>query len=566
MSLFSLFSLLRPVDRKSKGLQRGRRRRDRFPRQRFLPRLEVLECRALPSTLTVLNNADNGDGSLRAMLALASRGDTINFDASLTGQTITLTSGELVINESLDIEGLGASHLTVSGNDASRIFDITTSGVTVTLAGLTITHGRAAQGGAIHNAGGNLRVSSCTLSGNLGVMDESGVSKGGAIFSDSNSQLTVTHSTFMGNTAIGGAAGQGVPRALGGAIYNRARATVTQSSFFENLAFATLGAGLAARGGAIYNGSPVAGEGVDAVLTVTQSSFTGNQARGSSANPVNGGGASGGAISNGGGATLIVTYSTLSGNQALGGDAGTGVGGLSGSGAINNIEGSRLTISYSVLSDNQTIGGRGIPASNAGGRGSGGAIGSNHGATNTISHSTFTGNQAIGGAGADGTDGEFGEGGAIEIADQTTLTMSYCVVTGNQALGGSGGAGGNGGQGRGGAIAAGQSGTPTFISISHCTITDNQAVGGHAGAGGNGGAALGGGIYSWAATTLTVDHSRLTNNQANGGLADDPSNNGQGIGGGIYITPGSTATIHMSVVESNHASTSDDDVFGDFDP
>jgi hypothetical protein len=565
MSLFSFFGQLKAADRKSRVSQRRGRRRYCSSEARFLPRLDALECRALPSTLTVMNNADSGSGSLRETIALASNGDTIDFDPGLAGQTITLTSGELVINQSLDIEGLGASHLAVSGNDASRIFDITTSGVTVTLAGLTITHGNAAQGGAIHNAGSNLRVSSCTLSGNLGVMDESGVSKGGAIFSDSNSQLTVTHSTFMGNSVIGGAA-EGVPRALGGAIYNRARATVTQSSFFENLAFATLGTGLAARGGAIYNGSPVAGEGVDAVLTVTQSTFTGNQVRGSSANPVNGGGASGGAISNGGGAALIVTYSTLSANQALGGDAGTGVGGLSGSGAINNIDGSHLTISYSLLSDNQAIGGRGIPAGSAGGRGSGGAISSNHGATNTISHSTFTGNQAIGGAGADGTDGEFGEGGAIELADATTLTISYCVLTANQALGGSGGAGGNGGQGRGGAIAAGPSANPTFISVSHSTITDNQAGGGHAGADGNGGDALGGGIYSWAVTNLTVDHSRLTNNQANGGLADDPANNGQGVGGGIYITTGGTAVIHMSVVEGNHASTSDDDVFGDFEP
>ena len=69
MSLFSLFSLLRPVARQSKGSPRGRRRRDRLPGPRFLPRLEALECRALPSTLTVLNNADSGSGSLRAMLA-----------------------------------------------------------------------------------------------------------------------------------------------------------------------------------------------------------------------------------------------------------------------------------------------------------------------------------------------------------------------------------------------------------------------------------------------------------------------------------------------------------------
>src|SRR5438105_15256393 len=106
---------LRPsANRKSKASRRGSRRGHGPVVQRFVPRLEPLECRALPSTLTVLNNADIGDGSMRAVLAQASSGDTITFDPSLAGQTITLTSGELVIDKSLDIEGLGADQLTVS--------------------------------------------------------------------------------------------------------------------------------------------------------------------------------------------------------------------------------------------------------------------------------------------------------------------------------------------------------------------------------------------------------------------------------------------------------------------
>jgi hypothetical protein len=83
--------------------------------------LELLEDRTLPSTLTVLNTDHNGDGSLRAVLAAAQPDDTIRFDHHLRGQTITLTSGELVINKSLDVEGLSANRLTVSGNDASRV-------------------------------------------------------------------------------------------------------------------------------------------------------------------------------------------------------------------------------------------------------------------------------------------------------------------------------------------------------------------------------------------------------------------------------------------------------------
>src|SRR5262249_16613711 len=53
---------------------------------------ELLEDRALPSTLTVLNTHDNGAGSLRDLLAAAHPGDRIQFDHHLSGQTITLTS------------------------------------------------------------------------------------------------------------------------------------------------------------------------------------------------------------------------------------------------------------------------------------------------------------------------------------------------------------------------------------------------------------------------------------------------------------------------------------------
>src|SRR5262249_5056415 len=109
--------------------------------QFFVPHLAALEDRTLPSTLTVLNNADNGDGSVRALIAEAQDGDQIGLDDSMRGQTITLTSGELAITKNLDIEGPGADQLAVSGNHANRVFDIS-GGVTVTIAGLTISDGR----------------------------------------------------------------------------------------------------------------------------------------------------------------------------------------------------------------------------------------------------------------------------------------------------------------------------------------------------------------------------------------------------------------------------------------
>src|SRR5260370_15130276 len=130
--------------------------------RRFLPQIEILEQRTVPSIWTVTSPADSGDGSLRAVIAAAQHGDQIAFDQTLQGQTITLTSGELALTKSLDIEGPGADRLAVSGNHQSRIFSIT-GGVRVTLAGLTITHGQAEDGGGIYNAG-TLVVAHSTLS------------------------------------------------------------------------------------------------------------------------------------------------------------------------------------------------------------------------------------------------------------------------------------------------------------------------------------------------------------------------------------------------------------------
>src|SRR5262245_37736536 len=146
----------------------------------FRPHLEALEHRWVPSTLTVTNALDTGalgDGSLRGEIAAAQSGDTINFAPSLLGQTITLTGGELAITRDLDIEGPGANQLTVSGNHASRVFDIS-GGVTVTIAGMTMTDGLAngsspvlaGTGGGILNFG-SLTLANDVLSNNQAVGD-----------------------------------------------------------------------------------------------------------------------------------------------------------------------------------------------------------------------------------------------------------------------------------------------------------------------------------------------------------------------------------------------------------
>src|SRR5262249_25848813 len=101
-------------------------RRSAARRGAFVARLLVLEDRTLPSTFLVSNLADSGPGSLRQAVLDANAhpgANTIRFSETLHG-TIALTSGELNIINNLTLTGLGANRITVSGSDASRVFDI----------------------------------------------------------------------------------------------------------------------------------------------------------------------------------------------------------------------------------------------------------------------------------------------------------------------------------------------------------------------------------------------------------------------------------------------------------
>ena len=89
------------------------------------------------ATITVTNTNDSGAGSFRQAIIAASPGDTINFAPSVT--TVTLTSGELVIDKNLTITGPGANRLTVTAEYHDfvyfRIFNISSSTVTVSMSG-----------------------------------------------------------------------------------------------------------------------------------------------------------------------------------------------------------------------------------------------------------------------------------------------------------------------------------------------------------------------------------------------------------------------------------------------
>jgi hypothetical protein len=121
---------------------RSPKRNSRAGRGQYRPWLETLEDRLVPSTIPVTNKLDSGPGSLRQAIIDANGNpgaDTIVFDKGVSG-TIKLTSGEMLITDSVTISGPGANKLAVSGNDISRIFDVA-AGLNVAINGLTITHG-----------------------------------------------------------------------------------------------------------------------------------------------------------------------------------------------------------------------------------------------------------------------------------------------------------------------------------------------------------------------------------------------------------------------------------------
>ncbi len=378
----------------------------------YQPRLDVLEDRLAPATLTVLNTADGGPGSLRQAILDANTvpgDDTITFASGLAG-TIDLVSALPGLSSNIDLEGPGADKLTVQRSQAEGtpgfgIFHVT-PGATVTLAGLTIANGAGRGGwhfpsgmaGGIFNEG-TLTVHGCVISGSSGgssdsasdmssfesyfdsfttpsridpticacISYEDAVTFAGGI--NNRGTLTVSDSTFSGNNATNGGAilndgtvsvsnstFSGNSARSGGGIYNSGTLTIDHSTLRRNVS---------RNGGGIYNSG---------LLTISNSSFFGNTAR-TSENSARGGG-----ISSSG--TLFVSNSTFSRNTA-GGDLYD----ISSQGGAIFLGGSSTggtaTIINSTLSANRV-------------RGSGGALAIDSGYEATVQNSTITDNSATG--------------------------------------------------------------------------------------------------------------------------------------------------------------------------
>ena len=113
-----------------------------------------------------------GQTDLREAIALANAivgANTITFDATVfaTPQTIILGGTQLALTNTTGTETITgpAAGVTVSGNHASRVFQVNAS-VTASISGLTITGGTVTgSGGGLYNKG-TVTLTNVTLSGN----------------------------------------------------------------------------------------------------------------------------------------------------------------------------------------------------------------------------------------------------------------------------------------------------------------------------------------------------------------------------------------------------------------
>ncbi|MBO7725758.1 MAG: hypothetical protein J6S40_04765, partial [Thermoguttaceae bacterium] len=114
--------------------------------------------------------------SLREAIDIAAEGDTILFDASLSGQMIVLAGGELTVDKGISIDATDIGGITIDANGQSRVFCVSGGDETspVELIGLTITGGNNSYGGGIYNDG-TLTITNSTISGNTASYDGGGI-------------------------------------------------------------------------------------------------------------------------------------------------------------------------------------------------------------------------------------------------------------------------------------------------------------------------------------------------------------------------------------------------------
>lgn len=353
------------------------------------------------AAITVDTNTDSGLGDcsvghapqacdLRTAASVAISGtDTISFAPGVGAIQLANLFGPIALTHSVTIDGAG-SGVTITAEPDTQLFTIGGSAQVafknLSLQGVNITNNNTiASGGAIYsNSTGPLSFTNVTFLNN--VTNGTGFSSGGAIYLEpqqvaSTPMLTVTNCTFISNHAD----------LSGGAIFAKGPITITGSTFIGNT---TSGHGNGQDGGAIYDGDPVSSaQGQPGIVTVTDSTFSGSQ------NTSLQGGGNGGAI---GANDVIASNVTFVNNLAAAGGAVSLIHGATSTftnvtfnGNFATAEGGALLIETGATTlTNVTIsgnsGGSNIPGSTTGGGGI-----SNQNGTVTLTNTLVAGNTFI---------------------------------------------------------------------------------------------------------------------------------------------------------------------------
>jgi parallel beta-helix repeat protein len=208
---------------------------------------------------TTLDETDDSDGlvSLREAIAHAQEfpgPHTITFDPAVFGttpQTIILTLGPLTLTDTATttIVGPGANLLSVSGNNASQVFDI--EGGSMAISGLTVSGGKTVHGGGLYNDGGKLSLTDCAISGNA-------ADTGGGVFTQAGGSTTLIDCTVSGNSS-----------GNGGGLFNGNPVSAGSSTTLMNCTVS--GNTAASNGGGLYNNA-------GGTMTLTDCTVSGNTA------------------------------------------------------------------------------------------------------------------------------------------------------------------------------------------------------------------------------------------------------------------------------------------------
>ncbi|MBI3651274.1 MAG: HYR domain-containing protein [Acidobacteria bacterium] len=221
----------------------------------------ALEPSLFFATYTVDNLGDTGAGSgttgdLRYCITQANAvGGTNTISFSVTG-TINLSSALPVITHDLTINGTGANSLTISGNNAVRVFATGFGASAVTFSNLTIANGNASSdnnfgGGIYHAISGTLNITNCVVRNCVALV-------GGGIFNQGLGTVNITNSA-INNNATSGSNGGGLFNNIGGTI------NVNGSTFYNN------NTNVAGSGAGIFNNDNSASH-----INLTNSTFSNN--------------------------------------------------------------------------------------------------------------------------------------------------------------------------------------------------------------------------------------------------------------------------------------------------